>query len=384
MTAASLSPLSASDFFPLRYRHAAWAPFLALTAAAFNLERTLSAAPGALWEGLGHLSCLFLLLPPIAPAARNQDGYLRRVMIGYSMLLLAWLLADLLAPSLKATGLAPSLCAAGVLLAILGTWKLPGAFQFSLLCAILATLIAALASGKQQWAGVALGLLAGGLGHCLVFAHAMDFLDNPRPWQFGFNEFRALFIENRRDYWEDNYAAGNWRFLESANEKPRHYAIAGIVHDRFREGADILDIGCGYGTLYPLLSPRAASYMGVDLAQVPIEECRTVFKDDPRCRFEACSFEDFHPKRKFDVVILNEVLYYFPIGETEAVFRRAMRLLKGPGGVLIISTGLNPKAAWTRHRLSRLAVPAYSQIATNAASGSSWTVSVYQESGKRS
>ncbi len=324
-------------FFPLRYRHAAWAPFLALTAAALNLERTLSAAPGALWEGLGHLSCLFLLLPPIAPAARNQDGYLRRVMIGYSMLLLAWLLADFLAPGLKTAGLAPSLCAAGVLLALLGAWRIPAAYQFSLLCAILATFIAALASGKQQ---------------C-------------------------------RDYWEDNYAAGNWRFLESDNEKPRHYTIAGIVHDRFREGADVLDVGCGYGTLYPLLGTRASSYVGVDLAQVPIEECRAVFKDDPRCRFEACAFEDYRPKRKFDVVILNEVLYYFPIGETEGVFRRAMSLLKGPESVLIISTGLNPKAAWTRHRLSRLAVPAYSQIATNAASGSSWTVSVYQESGKR-
>jgi len=365
---------TASDLFPLRYRPAVWLSFLVVTAAAFFLDRTAPAEP----ELLGGLRYLFFFLPLATPAAKGEDGYLRRVLVGCSMLLAAWVAAAFLAPVPKAGGFLPSLLVAGVLFAALGAWKSgTQSARVAALGAAFLTIPSVSAAEGQTWTGVALGIFAGVVSHLLAFSRDLDFLNRLHPWSFGFSEFRALFIGNRRNYWEDNYASGNWQYLKSDGEKPRHYAVAGIVHDRFPDGADMLDVGCGYGTLYPLVKPRISSYVGVDFAQAAIDECRVAFKEEARCRFEACAFEAFRTGQKFDVVVLNEILYYFPIEEVEGIFLQARGFLKDARSVLVISMDCNPKAMWTRHRLSRLAVPAQSQRVTNASSGSCW-INTYQ------
>lgn len=363
--------LAALDVFPVRYRHAVWSTFIASVLTAFYLE------------GLAHLGYLAFFMPLAAPAAKSQDGYLRRIIVGYLMLLSIWMLVAVLAPGLRAGGLAPSLCAAGVFFVFLAAWRSgPGTLLYATLGALLATLLSVWASGGQQWTEMALGLIVGGIVYRLAFSAPLEFIDHPRPWSHGFDQFRVLFVGNRKTYWEDSYAAGEWQYLRSDREKPRHYAIAGIIRDRFPGGADILDLGCGYGTIYPLIKPEAATYVGVDLAESVIEECRTIFKNESRCRFEACDFETYNPDRKFDVVLLNEVFYFLPLKAVPGAFSRVQRFLKDDKSILVISMANNPKTTWTRRRLARCAAPIQSHCVSNERTAGCWTIDTYLKTGQ--
>lgn len=293
----------------------------------------------------------------------------RRLVLGSSALTLA----AVLAPGLEPAGRAPALGAAFAFFILLGARRsgarpeiLAGLAGAALLIAILIPAAAA-----------ALGLIAGALVYLLAFSPHLDFLELPDPWSHALSEFRALFIHSSKTYWDETYASGRWDCLRSTDERPRHYMISGIVRDRFPTGAGVLDVGCGYGTLFPLLKPQSASYRGIDLAGAAVQECRKTFKDDPGCRFDACAFEDFQADAGFDVVVLNEVLYYFHFSAMDRAFRRALSLLKDEGSVLIVSLGSNPKAAWTRRRLAGLARPAASYLVTNDRGGA-WTINIYQ------
>lgn len=363
--------LAAFDFFPVRYRHAVWSTFIVSVLTAFYLE------------GLTLLGYLSFFMPLAAPAAKSQDGYLRRIIVGYLMLLSIWMFVAVLAPGLRAGGLAPSLCVAGVFFVFLATWRSgPGTLLYAALGAVLATLLSVWATERQQWPEMALGLIVGGIVYRLAFSASLEFIDHPHPWSHGFNQFRVLFIDNRKSYWEDSYAAGEWQYLKSDREKPRHYAIAGIIRDRFPGGADILDLGCGYGTLYPLIKTEAATYVGVDLAESVIEECRTIFKNENRCRFETCALESYSSDRKFDVVILNEVIYLIPFKAMSGTFSQVRKFLKDDKSILVVSMAKNPKSAWTRRRLSQLATPIQSHCVSNERTAGRWTIDTYQKAGK--
>lgn len=305
-----------------------------------------------------------------------SPGLPRRLILGSSALLLISVLAAFLVPELEG----PQATTLGVAIAffiLLGAHK-SGAR--AVICAGLGGTVL-LISVLISTAETAAGLIAGALIYLMIFSSHLDFLDLARPWSHGLNEFRALFVESSKVYWEETYASGRWNCLRSTDEMPRHYMIAGIVRDRFPMGADALDIGCGFGVLYPLLKPQSSAYRGIDLAGSVIQECRKTFQDDPRCRFDACAYEDFQADRRYDVVILNEVIYYFRFNALEPAFRRALNLLKDEGSLLIVSLGNNPKAAWTRHRLSWLARPAASYRVANE-SGGDWTINVYQGGGR--
>ena len=74
--------------------------------------------------------------------------------------------------------------------------------------------------------------------------------------------------------WDQQYAAGKWRFLHNPNEQRRLQAMAGLIAD-LADGRDpitLVDLGCGEGQLYPYLEPdTVARYVGVDISSVALE-----------------------------------------------------------------------------------------------------------------
>ena len=174
------------------------------------------------------------------------------------------------------------------------------------------------------------------------------------------------------------YRAGQWDFLASPTQQLRHLAIARILRERFPDGAAVLDVGCGPGLLFPLLDGPQRSYTGLDLAPTAIATSRSRCGGDARPSFECVAFEDFRTERRFDAVVLSEVLYYFPLPTVETVVGRAFELLDSPYGIVIVSMNRNLKAAWVRRRLARLAA-ADQIIRVRASTGmrARWIVAVY-------
>jgi 2-polyprenyl-3-methyl-5-hydroxy-6-metoxy-1,4-benzoquinol methylase len=171
-----------------------------------------------------------------------------------------------------------------------------------------------------------------------------------------------------RATWDEEYATGQWAKLGAPTEMPRFALIAGFSR-RFSATASILDVGCGEGHLATwLCQDTERRYLGIDLSSVAVEQARA---RAPRgARFEAADAASFEPREQFDIILLNEMLYYMDY--PEQIVERYGRFL-APGGALLISMFRVPESlrAW-RRCVSRLEV--MDQALVRASQGTEWNV----------
>jgi len=168
---------------------------------------------------------------------------------------------------------------------------------------------------------------------------------------------------------DDEYARGRWDYLRSLDEMSRYAVIVGYC----RYGGDVssvLDLGCGSGVLCGWLRPLGPiDYVGVDLSNVAIDTARRDWTDGST-NFIVMDIATYIPDRKFDIIIFNEVLYYFDqpgdiLGRFEGFLNE--------NGRFIISLWDAPESrlAWRRSRGSVRVVDA---VQTRHSSGVSWQI----------
>ena len=150
-------------------------------------------------------------------------------------------------------------------------------------------------------------------------------------------------LASSRSLLDHQYAAGRWAYLESVQELPRYAVISGYCAHR-RSAVSVLDLGCGTGVLRKWLRPELLSdYVGVDLSEVAIHCARREVNGVGK--FVAADVALFEPKRRFDVIVFNEVLYYF--ADPASILRRYASALESHG-VFVISLWESPESrrAW--------------------------------------
>lgn len=184
----------------------------------------------------------------------------------------------------------------------------------------------------------------------------------------------AIFWKNSKKFWNESYRSGYWSFLKEKDQRPRHYAVAGIIREYFPEGLSILEVGCGYAPTLSLL-PKNATYLGIDISEEAIVVCRQEHRN-PNTTFCVLSLEDMEPNQQFDVVLASEVLYYYPIQKIPVIAKKLLSHL-GPQGILIVTMNKNPKALIVWAILSRMMKPAEKMAVTNT-KGSKWTICVFK------
>ena len=127
--------------------------------------------------------------------------------------------------------------------------------------------------------------------------------------------FRRFGFGNRvpKIIWEKQFSSGAWDYLESKDEV-QHYQTIIKFYDQQKNKKSILDIGCGKGVLYKYLKENSSlpgiEYMGIDLSENAISAVRQQF---PGIDFQQLDFESGSIEKKFDIIIFNESLYYFPL-----------------------------------------------------------------------
>jgi SAM-dependent methyltransferase len=105
----------------------------------------------------------------------------------------------------------------------------------------------------------------------------------------------------------------------------------------------VLDVGCGHGTYLAgfLTRHRDAQGLGIELDAAIAEEARRRLREADVARRGEVRVGDFTtlelPPGSFDLVMLNNNIYYFAPSERPALFRRARAKL-APGGVLALQT----------------------------------------------
>jgi 2-polyprenyl-6-hydroxyphenyl methylase/3-demethylubiquinone-9 3-methyltransferase len=168
---------------------------------------------------------------------------------------------------------------------------------------------------------------------------------------------------------DDEYARGRWDYLNNLEEMSRYAVIAGYcLHGG--DVSSVLDLGCGSGVLRRWLRPlEAIDYVGVDLSKVAIDTASQEWTDDST-NFVAMDVATYAPDRKFDVIVFNEVLYYFEQpGDT---LERFSAFLEENGRFVVSGwDGPESRLAWRR---SRGSVQVVDEVQTRHRSGVSWQI----------
>ena len=144
------------------------------------------------------------------------------------------------------------------------------------------------------------------------------------------------------EQWTDAYGSGQLEYYGTLDELARYSLLAGYVGFFFPAGADrtparVLDVGCGTGLLRARLDGTGVGeYVGVDLSPTAVEAAER--RHLPRSRFVVGDVAGLDLGR-FDVVVLNEMLYY--VDEVESFLGRLGRLLE-PSGLLLVSMWRHP------------------------------------------
>jgi len=130
-------------------------------------------------------------------------------------------------------------------------------------------------------------------------------------------------------------------------EKSEYYyrLLGGIYRKRIPEGASVLEIGCGTGTLLHALRPSRG--LGVDISAAMVEIAAGKF---PSLAFRVADAEEFDPGETFDYVIVPDVVEH--LSDAGAMFLSARKGCHA--GTRVIVTSVNPLWAPALHFAERL------------------------------
>jgi 2-polyprenyl-3-methyl-5-hydroxy-6-metoxy-1,4-benzoquinol methylase len=173
--------------------------------------------------------------------------------------------------------------------------------------------------------------------------------------------------------WDGQYQAGVWNYMENLEECSRYSPIVGYMA-YLKPGGSILDVGCGAGVLYKKYQPYGyAFYQGIDISATAIATLTQV--PSANSLFIQADAETYEPHQQFDVIIFNEVLYYFE--DPLATFSRYSYFLN-PEGVFIISTYKGSRRAMGVLRRLKTSYALLNETKTiHAPSSKCWICSVF-------
>ena len=138
----------------------------------------------------------------------------------------------------------------------------------------------------------------------------------------------------RLDY---QYTNGRWEFLRT-KEMQRLYVTRDLLKIH-APGGKILEIGCGEGTLIQNIPDDMYScYEGIDISEVAISKA----VKSEKAIFKTAKMETYVPiNKQFDVIVLNEVLYYSK--NPNRLLKRYIQFLN-ENGVFLIGMYDTPKS----------------------------------------
>ncbi len=141
--------------------------------------------------------------------------------------------------------------------------------------------------------------------------------------------------------WDGQYRSGRWADLGSLKEAAR-FGVVAAYRARVCPQGSVLDIGCGVGTLRPLLTD-CQRYMGIDMSTDAI----ACANSEGWCgaHFAVADAQTYSPTENYSLIVFNEVLYYLP--DPIAVAERYLEFLAGDGCFIVsMYDHYDPRLLW--------------------------------------
>ena len=136
------------------------------------------------------------------------------------------------------------------------------------------------------------------------------------------------------EYFEDLYeqSPDPWDFETSPYERKKYERTLGVLQGRRYRRA--LEVGCSIGVFTTMLAPLCDEVRAVDVSEKAVAAARNRLAGFPHARVERRRLPEQTPEGPFDLIVVSEVLYYWPKEVMLAALRRFEEVL-APGGVLL-------------------------------------------------
>ncbi len=179
------------------------------------------------------------------------------------------------------------------------------------------------------------------------------------------------FTENE---WEQGYEGGKWDYLNQLKELAHYSILIGYINYYKYNGA-VLDVGCGEGILFDRMRSHSYSrYVGLDISQTALDHASK--KKTQNSVFIKTAIQDYKSEENFDVIIFNEVLYYFE--SPLQIVKHYDSFLKDDG-IFIISMFCSKEQPKFWKELDSVYIPLDETKVSNKY-GTSWIIKVYKSS----
>jgi SAM-dependent methyltransferase len=144
----------------------------------------------------------------------------------------------------------------------------------------------------------------------------------------------------KQSIWDKEFAAGKWSYLDDRSaDLPRDRDIVLDVIDKYSEGQDILDLGCGTGRTGLEVANGYRSYLGIDISAIAVKKANELVEQDGtrthKNRYLVADISRFIPDGAFSVILFRESLYYFSFRVVQMILRHYAGFV-APRGVIIV------------------------------------------------
>jgi trans-aconitate 2-methyltransferase len=103
-------------------------------------------------------------------------------------------------------------------------------------------------------------------------------------------------------------------------------------------GMDVLELGCGIGTVTELIADiigDQGSLLAVDVSLQSVELARERVQGRRNVELLAADIVDLRLERTFDVVVMPDVIEHIPVGDHVKLFANVRRWLRDRGWALV-------------------------------------------------
>jgi SAM-dependent methyltransferase len=155
--------------------------------------------------------------------------------------------------------------------------------------------------------------------------------------------------------WERLEDGRFWRAVDAEHNR--------LIAEQLGDCHEVLDLGCGYGSLTAFLTAAGFDTRGVDSDTQSIDRAKLLFPsldDGDLADMDACSL-DF-PDDRFDAVVLRDTLHHlWEEGDVDTAFDEIERVLRPEGRLVVFDPNPNlvlQTCRWiARHRDARCTFP---------------------------
>lgn len=145
----------------------------------------------------------------------------------------------------------------------------------------------------------------------------------------------------RNQIFEDSYTKIIGDIIEQYNpsggESSNNNQIMPIIYNLVLPGGNVLDLGCGSGSLVKTLLEAGYRAKGIDVSKNCIERARKNLSNAHQNCIEQADIFHFQSSQSFDCIVMDNVIEHFPADSIQDVLSKCYQLLN-KGGCIIIFT----------------------------------------------